>query len=150
MTDEMTIDVPLLRKALDWAHEQWQRSLRGEPSEWSQGIWIAQAPECGTVCCIAGKVSLETGWRPIPSIWDGWVRNEQGREEHASDVARAALGLTIYQASFLYGGSNTVADLYHFAEVWTGGEITPPPGIGEPSERVRRAAQWALQPENRD
>jgi hypothetical protein len=64
------INVPLLRKVVEWAEEQ--ANLSPEDRIWRQQVWILTDselmtdadPYCGTTMCIAGKVALDAGWYP--------------------------------------------------------------------------------------
>lgn len=71
------VNVPLLRKVVEWAEAEAARPL--EVREWEQGAWMLKpdqfdalmfdpatriefmkSTECGTCYCIAGKVAVET------------------------------------------------------------------------------------------
>ena len=75
------VNVKLLRKTLEWAHDQWHRWQRNEISEWEQGDWMVSTAQrywdmseedfqalidegsiCGTSCCVAGKVAYDLGY----------------------------------------------------------------------------------------
>ena len=131
--NESTVNVPLLRKTLDWAYDQYQLSLRGLPSEWSQGEWIrhSSAVSCGTVCCVAGKIALEAGWRSLHGD-GGSVVIQDGVIDFANAVAADELGLTRDQAEALFSGGNTIGMLYAIAGQLTDGEITAPPELNVP------------------
>lgn len=131
--NEMTVNVPLLRKTLDWAYEQYQLLLRGLPSEWDQSSWIrhSSAVSCGTVCCVAGKIALEAGW--VSRQGDGGsLIARDGVVDTASRVAARELGLAPGQAEALFSGGNTIGMLYAVAGQLTDGEITAPPELNVP------------------
>src|SRR4051812_20938253 len=55
------------------------------PSEWDQSSWLGR--DCGTTCCMAGKVALEDGGVPVLTDYNGkqldteiarrlWERND--------------------------------------------------------------------------
>lgn len=141
------INVPLLRKTLDWAHEEWQKKRRGEISEWNQGAWMAstvdlyygrqamviealrQGTACGTACCIAGKVALEAGWHTVVSGGLGGTLSREGEMSDAYSVGMELLGLDEEQAMALFSGSNTIWSLYAIAGAITNGEIALPPEL---------------------
>jgi hypothetical protein len=149
----MTVDVPLLRKTLEWAYTEWQKHLQGKPSEWNQCNWIGPAREarnnivldddelvaeavrtgeiCGTACCIAGKIVIDDGWS-VPSPYygtGGSVVRKGNRKEHVIDVAAELLGISETNANALFYGSNTIYDLYRIASELTDGEIQIPEGL---------------------
>lgn len=127
----MDVNVPLLRKTLDWAYGQYQLAERGLPSEWTQGDWIlrSSATECGTTCCIAGKIALEAGWKPTMPLLGGGEVQRDGEVAFVADVAQRELGLTGGQAEELFAGANTIERLYRLAGQCTSGEIQPPPEL---------------------
>lgn len=139
------INVPLLRKTLDWAHEEWQKHLRGEISEWQQGTWMINTADlyehsekvyaafragqaCGTACCIAGKVALDDGWHTTYAGLGGRIYRD-GESRSAFFVGAELLGLDEDQATELFSGSNTIYNLYAVAGALTNGEITLPPEL---------------------
>lgn len=145
----MTINVPLLRKTLEWAYGEHLKAERGEVSEWSQGDWMAptrdvqpwnldredvdaavqEGTACGTACCIAGKVAYDEGWRPV-AFQGGTITGRDGRVDSAFEVGARLLGLNDGQAKDLFNGCNTIGELYWIAGGITDGEIEPPPGLG--------------------
>lgn len=130
------VDVPRLRKTVEWAYEQWQRAERGEPSEWNQGTWIDQRmfPTCSTVCCIAGKIALDDGW--TPTTHDGSVVTKPGKGERVTSVL--ALELLGIANDRLFRGSNDIWDIFEIAGELTDGEIEPPPGLpARPMMRIQ-------------
>jgi hypothetical protein len=148
MSEEVTVNVPLLRKTLDWAYGEWQKAQRGEISEWFQNHWMIDtldiAPRdinvsaavrsgaaCGTSCCIAGKVAYDAGWRPAYSYGSSYAAHpdKPGEKRLIRDVAEKLLGLNGWDSTDLFRGSNTIYDLYETAERITNGEITMPPEL---------------------
>lgn len=131
-------DVPRLRKYTEWVEEQ--ATLPEYKRQWNQeffaltedmltrqDVWwfgataleVLQAAthECGSVCCVAGKVAMDDGWAPLPGnqvVRDGVVR-------HPFHVAKEALGLNERQATELFAASNTAEDVRRVAE-WIAGE----------------------------
>lgn len=98
----------------------------GFASEWDQGSWISPRDNCGTACCIAGKVALEDGLLPV--LAGSWATDRNDIDsEHVVDpsngqivsipkYAAEALGLAEdYDADEdevdLFGGSNTIDDI---------------------------------------
>lgn len=123
------IDVPLLRKVLDFVTEH--------PEVHDQNIWAEKSP-CGTSCCLAGHTVLMTGheidWRE-----DGNGSGEYGadrvktpivvkgmRTDQISNVAGHELGLDSDQKETLFIDSETVEDLWRAANEFTNGEIEIP------------------------
>ena len=124
---EPTVNVPLLRKAVEWAEAEAAKPI--ELSEWEQGAYVAdkesqdiwrrqyaskgeappvdewhgrlalKAPECGTCYCIAG-----------------YVAQMQGDLSNTSVLAATTLGLTEDQADDLFHDDNTIEDVRRIAE----------------------------------
>jgi hypothetical protein len=112
-------DIERLDRLVAWATEEEAKRLRGEPSEWDQGVYLERTSSCGTVCCIAGKVTLEDG---VPIKWSP-LAGENPRDEmgwtfpgNPSDYAREALGLSKDQAGALFHGANTPEMLREIVE----------------------------------
>ncbi len=104
-----------LLDALAWARHQEELRLAGERSEWDQTDWI-KVTSCGTSCCIAGRVVLTNGWKPIDSGSSGMIANEYGVFREVDDVARELLGITHEEAYYLFLAENTLADVEEIIE----------------------------------
>lgn len=109
------LNVPLLRKQLEWADSENAKAKRGEKSEWAQTTW------CGTSCCIAGHTVLDLGWT---HEGPAGARKEGAVQQSVRAVAAGALGLTSFEADLLFDGANDIKTLWTHAERITGGEIT--------------------------
>lgn len=149
-----TINVPLATRVLDQilaAPDRWTQDVwldRPYPVE-------NQAPtdtvnNCNTAGCFAGWAVVLSGAKSdhrgvfvesLPAELQTTVRaavsqrpfrdlRELGLYE-VSDVAAAALGLTEDQPRVLFDSDNTLDDLYHFLNYWTGGEIAVPDELPE-------------------
>lgn len=113
-----------------WAASEDAKRQLGLPSEWDQSGWLTRRADldCGTACCIAGKVTLEDGGVPVMHLgagsWtDRWltdvregtsatyVQFPSGRRVTAEDYAQEALGLTDRQAMLLFNGDNELDDI---------------------------------------
>lgn len=115
MTD---LNIPLLRKAVEWVEEQDKLDIKVR--EWMQNIVIV--PEsvristygheqgCGTAYCVAGYVAQLTDERFRVGVHTG----------DAINVAQAALGLSDYcvdnGCSGLFQANNTAEDIRRIAE----------------------------------
>lgn len=82
----------------------------------SERVW-----DCGTVGCLAGWTALLAGWRPTLEF-DGVYRD--GVVRPVSDVARELLNLNVNQANALFAGTNTLEDLWEYADQFTNGEAS--------------------------
>lgn len=144
-----TLNVDLLRSTLEWAYDQWHRQQRGEISEWEQGDWVIETAHripsheepvlralidegvlCGTSCCVAGKIALDLGYRAVSR--GSSMMQLQGTKTHArtaSDIASEALGISEEEADDLFGGDNTIYDLFKFGADWTDGAIAIPADV---------------------
>lgn len=132
-----TINVPLLRKELEWATAELRRSVTdGVEPEWHQASWIwtrtAKQPmetACGTSCCIAGRTVLDTGHQVAwyeSRVDGGWVAAATVDGRTVSDVAAEELGLNRYQAQLLFSAYRSLRQLWRLAAGFTYGEITVP------------------------
>lgn len=108
-----TLNIPLLRKVVEWVEEQETLTYDQDGREWDQGVWFRQIEDrngwCQTLCCVAGKTALIEGWKPdfgpFDSIMTSFVERGGERAE-VSDVAAKALGLTTSEANDLFRGFN--------------------------------------------
>jgi hypothetical protein len=130
MTDTTQVNIPLLRKAVEWAEVE--AAKPPELREWEQNWWVLtpeerakrreyaeesgdpdyyapfevaayyKAPECGTAYCIAGFVAAHEG------------STETGMR--VQDVACDALGIYTQEAEALFASQNTIADVRRIAE----------------------------------
>lgn len=128
---EPTVNIPLLRKAVEWAEAEaakplelceWEQAEYVSP-KWRQELWrrtyevkddappaeewfgrlALKSPDCGTCYCVAGYVAA----------------GMYGIDEEISDVradAMEALGLDEDQADDLFHDDNTIQDVRRIAE----------------------------------
>jgi hypothetical protein len=132
MTDmwSRTVNIPLLRKAVEWVEEQEKRPLHQR--QWNQGhyvhynIWAGLKVDdlgyCGTTYCVAGYVGqlLEPRYSD-----DALPVGRLGEPDlpHVNDFAAEALGLTTPQADLLFSGSNTASQVRRIAERLAGEKL---------------------------
>lgn len=131
----MTINVPLLRKSLEYLTEH--------PEEHDQEAWAFRAPSCGTTYCLAGHVVRLAGhqikWqRPDEMTVEHEEVASQVREPvlidgtsetRISAVAAHELGLTAHQADQLFLSCDSVTELWGLAYAYSDGEIQVPEQI---------------------
>lgn len=121
-----TLDIPLLRKAVEWVETE---AARPEGGAWNQGQWVFNitqyldrhddrtdaeaylqqlgiATSCGTAYCVAGYIGqlLNPGYETT----DHCMIN--GEDTHVSDFAQVALGLTMNERDRLFDGDNDAAE----------------------------------------
>lgn len=128
---EPTVNIPLLRKAVEWA----EASAAAGDGEWYQGSWMNHNPvvahnlglriwetkfrealeTCGTAYCIAGYIGQLVDPRYEKTTWVG--------NTHVSIAAEEALGITHEQADRLFSGGNTIEDVRRIAEEIAGGPL---------------------------
>lgn len=122
---ELTIDVPRLRKELEY--------VTAHRAQWKQGAWI-QRTACGTVGCLAGNIVLNAGYRPVfatskhistKSVVAATAAS-YAVEQRVADVAADVLGLDNEQAAKLFFPENSLLELWTLASEFTGGEIQVP------------------------
>lgn len=111
------VNVPLLRKAVEWVEAQ--DALGQDRSEWLQSNWFSRFDVtglqtisndyCGTKACVAGYISEIEGWKPFFRVGEHAtsIVFKDSLEGSAYDVAREALGLTLGEADRLFDGSNS-------------------------------------------
>lgn len=120
------VNVPLLRKVVEWVEEQNQMPV--SEREWDQGVWVrvkwtqelGQAHACGTAYCLAGYVGQMVDER---FTTEPWVEHEDGSITHVKDVAANALGLTPVQAYWLFRAGNCAATIRTVAEEYAGEKL---------------------------
>lgn len=116
------INIPLLRKTVEWVEEQDTLSPRTNPERvWNQRTWYESIAlgdifglgwSCGTAMCFAGKVAIEAGWEPV-----GQSHVKRGEVlMHIDDAARLELGISENDSEYLFEGDNTAEDIRRIAE----------------------------------
>lgn len=112
--EDWGIDYVRLQGTLEW--------VQAHPDSHNQGVW-ARRTECGTAACLAGWTVVLAD---IALDWDGDGACETADGELISDVAQNLLGLEDYYADWLFGGGNTLDDLWRIAEEITHGAVRRP------------------------
>lgn len=122
---ETEINVPLLRKAVEWVEEQ--NALPLTTRQWDQTSWVTPeqirivddnlAAGCGTAYCVAGWLAAQQH----PELMHSSCAIVGDMKLHSSDVARELLGITDDQADVLFASTNSAADVRRAAE-WIAGE----------------------------
>jgi hypothetical protein len=120
MEKELELDVPLLRKAVEWVQTEAKRPVK--ESEWCQGEWRVFGRDmgrtCDTVYCVAGYVATVVGtkWVDYPSrdgsLYAGFFDSD---DRSASVIARKALGLDADEARALFHGNNSAKRVLEIA-----------------------------------
>lgn len=114
-----TLNLPLLRKAVDWAEAETAKTEGFR--EWNQVAWMMNA-ECGTTYCIAGYVVVQSPLFEVTTVKDGqsgWAelrRTDTGRRVPWSTAAAELLGLTRGEADDLFEADNSIEDVRRIAE----------------------------------
>lgn len=119
------INLKPLDDAIEWAtREDAGRHVDGDP-RWNQSRWL-MVDECGTACCIAGRIALAAGWVPDVDERDngritGRIRNpESGKVRYVLGVSdRIIIGdyaddsdsVPYSIVSDLYDGGNDLNDI---------------------------------------
>lgn len=127
-----------------WVSAEEEKRQQGLPSEWDQSMWLVRkrSATCGTACCLAGKVAMEDGAKPIPrdpdtterewsDVEDGNVasrfRLPDGTVNWVDGYAQRVLGLNDHQADRLFAGSNDLNDVLDVIEDIIGERIEVAP-----------------------
>lgn len=118
----MSVNVPLLRKAVEWVESQPEvprprHSLHDHDEVyWDQEVW-GRKQHCGTALCLAGYVTWLEGWKPVASNSPrGGFTARDGETAYIPDLAVELLGITKQQSDELFFGGNTAADIRSVAE----------------------------------
>lgn len=114
------LDIGLLRKAVEWAEHE--AAKPESQSEWRQYTWVSRTYDCGTACCMAGKIVLDHDGLDELLRLDSIVT---GGEAIAVGVRAAALlGVEFHEVmdssdgstkTHLFHGSNDLADVQRLA-----------------------------------
>jgi hypothetical protein len=136
--DEPEVNIPLLRKGLEWV--EWQDTLPMIDSEWNQGDFVLPpeikaftliagqryindhrmstgelqaltekvAPHCGSAYCFAGYIGQLEDAR--------YARTDEVDGIHVGQFAQEQLGITEYQAEALFSADNTAKDIREICE----------------------------------
>lgn len=122
------VNIPLLRKAVEWVEQQ--DSLPEEKREWMQSTYVARESYrvnilrhktgCGTAYCVAGYIGAMVD--PRFDIVD-WAEQTDGSQVHVSDVAQKSLGLTDSQAGQLFYYGNGSRQIRTLAEKFAGEKL---------------------------
>lgn len=158
----MDINESLLRDTLTWIvehpeqHDQftWVRipERLNRNTEYLKFIDAAAAIKCGSKACLAGwTVLLGNGCKLVAEPEDlqiGFVLCEgaaakpptRARYTYETDArsiratARDMLGLTDFESDWLFGGNNSLFDLFAMSHVLTDGRIEIPESVGSSAE----------------
>lgn len=135
------LNVDALRRELEFVTDH--------PERWEQSCWLTVEDEptvepgrdwtCGTSACLAGWTALHADHVPrVIDYGDGdlefaddEVVAPSGEVFFVRDVAVRVLGLNRAAATALFDASNNLRDLWEYARVLSGGELTPPPAVLE-------------------
>ena len=110
--NETTVNIPLLRKAVEWAEAEaqkpyadcaWHQAAYVLPKEIASGA--GKSRDCGTCYCIAGYVAslVDPGYEYVNDM-------------AAPAIALEALGLDAYGDRGLFAPNNTIEDVRRIAE----------------------------------
>ncbi len=127
MTSKPEVNIPLLRKAVEWVESQ--EALPPETRQWMQSYWVTPEEErvgllrhprgCGTAYCVAGWIAAQK--HPELAHTQSAVIN--GVLTYSSEVAMSELGLSEYEDRGLFNGANTAANIRRIAEEIAGEKL---------------------------
>ena len=129
MTKRLEVNIPLLRKAVEWA--EFEAAQPAIDCHWNQGWFVlkpqdvaadlldscesyeashldALAPHCETTYCIAGYVGQ--------LLNPAYAKNDTVRGVHVAEFARRELGISQGDAEWLFEGSHTIEEVRSVAE----------------------------------
>ena len=124
----MTINVPLLRKELEY--------VTAHRDQWYQPEWLTRSV-CGTTGCLAGNAVLNAGYRPDWNYESSIhqtdtavvVDVESGERRDVLDVATRLFGLDDDDADWLFHPQSSLLQLWVTASHLTEGAIEVPPEL---------------------
>jgi nucleotide-binding universal stress UspA family protein len=102
MTDLPAPNIPLLRKAVEWAEAEAAKT--DGTSLWDQTIWAGDTG-CGTAYCVAG-------W----TVYEAAGRQDVRVGPQVESEAQALVGLTDDESSDLFHPDNSIEDIRRIAE----------------------------------
>lgn len=121
------VNVPLLRKAVEWVEAQAEVDI--SERQWMQGVWatpeeqrveyLNHEPGCGTAYCVAGYIGQLLNEDYANHDW----AIVDGESMHVSDFAEKQLGLTEFQGSCLFSATNSPERIRALAEEYAGGPL---------------------------
>ncbi len=113
-----SLDIPWLRKEVEWVEVEDAKPCHAPDREWHQGSYRWSAKDrseayghpCGSTFCIAGHIAEGDGvkWNDSFDIAADW--------KFVSDYAQYRLNLDERQAARLFYGDNSAADIRRIAE----------------------------------
>lgn len=132
MTKRLEVNIPLLRKAVEWA--EFEAAQPAIDCHWNQGWFVLKpqdvaadlledavfhdvlnadhqdvvAEHCGTAYCIAGYVGQ--------LLNPAYAKNDTVRGVHVAEFARRELGISQGDAEWLFEGSHTIEEVRSVAE----------------------------------
>jgi len=138
------VDIPLLRKAVEWAEAE---AARGDEGLWDQESWmtgsvggmlegnIYQEVTCGTSYCVAGWVCQAAGDKFVHNAEHHGMRDSgdtaypfqslapNGNVQFIGNRAQQLLGIGEKDADMLFDDSNSIEDIRRFAESIAGEKL---------------------------
>jgi hypothetical protein len=139
-------------QALEYIHEH--------PEEWNQAEWrawvypqeefvtarvpigYASSGSCGTVACLAGRISIQQPEFELapsleyPGFYEGSVVRYRGENQHVSYAVSSFLtegssdpDSDAFLVRRLFYATNSENNLWYFASQLTDEDLTPPPGV---------------------
>ncbi len=127
----MTVNIPVLRKAVEWIEEQAKIPWRDRV--WDQTRWVGnqRTPDinldhiygatgvCGTTYCMAGYIAQSNGWTPVgmDAFW------KDGVTKRAAVIAREILNIERDDAGLLWFAPNDPVIIRERAEEIAGEKL---------------------------
>lgn len=132
ITPNPNANIPLLRKALEWAEEEAEKPFA--ESQWRQASWVVgpgralvnpqgeYETKCGTAYCFAGWTAYATlGEHEDLRLGGDILDKTTGkRVTHCEDRAIEELGITPAEADALFYADNSIKRLRKIAEAIAG------------------------------
>lgn len=122
------VNVPLLRKAVEWVEQQDQLSV--QVRQWYQQSYVVEEDKrvwelghergCGTAYCVAGYIGSLVDERYVN---EQWAEGEDGELVHVSAVAQEALGLNDALGASLFAAYNDAPRIREIAEQLAGEKL---------------------------
>lgn len=128
----------IMKEIESWGQGLWGRVPVSAIRDWTEKEVWAKAPTCGASFCMAGHAALAAGHTPLLERGSSTIERValkgklratlrgQVDSVYMPDAVREWLGLTVSQADRLFEASNSLAHLFAYSFVWTGGRIVIP------------------------
>ena len=111
---------------------QTREAIKANPKHWDQRFW-----HCGTLHCVAGFAELIAKGLPFDTSAEDLKKDKEFYDDswNTADNARVLLGISLYDATSLFAGGNTLEDIEKMvSQLIEHGKILYDDGVGDEDE----------------